>query len=224
MKIVALGCIHNDIGNLLNLLEKVSELKPDIIVSVGDITDSTFPKGFNSKDIGKLVLTEFRLLKKPILITPGSWDKDLIELFRREGVLIHGNGVIINNVGFYGFGGAQTPFNTPYEPSDGETLEGLKKAYEEVKTAKYKIQLTHAPPINTVLDIIPNGQHVGSEVIRNFIEEKQPDVAVCAHIHEGVGIDQIGKTKVINVGKFTEGYCGLVEIDKKIDVKIVELV
>ena len=224
MRIVGIGCIHNDIEEIPNLLDKILRYEPDVLISVGDICDANFPKGFTCKDVGSIVLTELRSLGKPILTVPGTWDKDLIEVFRKEGVLIHGNGKIIDDVGFYGFGGAQTPFNTPYEPDEEEIYHGLIKSYENVEGNKYKIQLSHAPPINTVLDMIPGNQHVGSVSVRRVIEEKQPDVAICAHIHEGVGVDQIGKTKIINVGKFTEGYIGLINIDKEIRVEIVQLI
>ena len=215
MKIIAIGCIHNDIEKVPRLLDEIKEkFEPDVIVSVGDVLDAEFPKGIKPLDVGKIFINELRSYFERILVTPGTWDKDLINYYKREKILVHGNGIKIGDVGFYGFGGAQTPFNTPYEPDEKEIYEGLKSAYEDVKNCKYKIQLTHAPPKHTRVDMIFNGEHVGSKAVREFIEEKQPEVAICAHIHEGRGIDLIGKTKILNVGKFTEGYVGVIEIKK----------
>ena len=148
----------------------------------------------------------------------------MFDFYKKEGVFLHGDGIVINDVGFYGFGGAKTPFGTPYEPEDDEIYKGLETSFEKVKGSKFLIQLTHAPPLMTSVDILPNGMHVGSKAVRKFIEEKQPDVAVCAHIHEGRGIDMIGKTKIINVGKLTEGYFGVIDIEEdKITVDLLSI-
>jgi Icc-related predicted phosphoesterase len=224
MKIAAIGCIHNEIERLPILFEKVASYEPDILISVGDIADASFPKGFEPIDIGKIFLEEAKEYFKKVLIVPGTWDKDLISFFQKQNVLIHGRGESIGDVGIYGFGGAQTPFNTPYEPSDKEIEEGLRKAFNEIKDKKIKIQATHAPPFNSTLDLVGN-KHVGSLAVRKIIEEFSPQVAICAHIHESVGKDFIKNSLVINVGKFTEGYFGLIEIkNDSINAEIVSLI
>jgi Icc-related predicted phosphoesterase len=224
MKIAAIGCIHNEIETLPILLEKVASYEPHVLLSVGDIANASFLKGFEPIDIGKIFLEETKNYFNNILIVPGTWDKDLIPFFQKENVLLHGNGKIIEDVGFYGFGGAQTPFNTPYEPSEKEIEEGLKKAFENIKNKTIKIQATHAPPYNSTLDLVGN-KHVGSEAVRKAIEEFSPQIAVCAHIHESIGKDVIKNTIVLNVGKFTEGYFGLIEIkEKEIKAEIMSLI
>ncbi|MCS7106198.1 MAG: metallophosphoesterase, partial [Candidatus Aenigmarchaeota archaeon] len=60
MKIVVIGCIHNDIENLPTFFDKLSTYQPDVLISVGDISDSTFPKGFSSLDIGRIFLEEVK--------------------------------------------------------------------------------------------------------------------------------------------------------------------
>jgi Icc-related predicted phosphoesterase len=223
MKIAVIGCIHNEIERLPVLLEKVASYEPKILLSVGDIADSSFPKGFDAKDIGRIFLEEAKTYFKKILIIPGTWDKELIPLFQKENVLLHQRGEEIENVGFYGFGGAQTPFNTPYEPSEKEIEEGLRVAHDFVKNKEIKIQATHAPPYSSTLDIVGN-KHVGSQAVRKIIEEFSPKVAVCAHIHESLGKDIIKNTVVLNVGKFVEGYFGLIEIKNgEIKADIVSL-
>ena len=228
MKILVIADIHNDTENLLSLLDRAEEISPyNLIVAIGDFTDVNLPKGFTTKDIGKIILEILKSKNVPVLATPGNFDRDLIELFRDEGVLIHGNGKIMEKIGFYGYGGAKTPFNTPLEPSEDEIYQGLKKGWLEVENAEIKIQITHVPPFQTKLDLISSGLHVGSESVRKFIEEKQPHVAVCAHIHESRGIDRIGNTQIINPGRFPEGYAGFVEIDEKtgnVKIRMLELI
>lgn len=225
MNVLVISDIHNDVENMMIYIDKLALLDFDVIVLPGDFSDVNMPKGFSQIDIGRIILEEFNSLKKPILALPGNQDKDIIPMLEECGVILHGVGKIIKKVGFYGFGGAATPFGTPFEPNEREVEEGLKKAYEMVKGCKMKVQVTHNPPARTKLDTIPSGAHVGSEAVRKFIEDKQPDAAICAHIHEARGVDELGKTKMINSGRFPEGYCGLITVDnEKTTVKIVNLI
>jgi Icc-related predicted phosphoesterase len=225
MRILAASDIHNDIENIISYIDKISMMNFDVIILIGDFTDYNIPRGFTSQDIGELIIEEFKTFKKPILAVPGNFDKDLIEVFEKNEISLHARGKIIDNVGFYGFGGARTPFNTPLEPSEEEIKAGLKKGYEEIKNCKVKIQVTHMPPFNTKVDIAYTGAHIGSEVIREFIENFKPNVSICAHVHEARGLDEIGQTKIINCGRFPEGYCGIIDVNEEVrDVKIINLI
>ena len=228
MRIIAIGDVHNDIENLIQFLEKVKSLSPDVIVFSGDFIDIGIAfRGFSWSDMSKVVLEELNALNVPILAIPGNHDKDILPILEERGVSIHSNGKILDGVGFYGFGGAKTPFGTPFEPEEEELEAGLRKAYEKVKNAKIKVQITHNPPYNTKLDRITSGAHVGSKVVRKVIEELKPNVAICAHIHEARGVDTIGDTKMLNAGRFPEGYCGVIDIDvpnSNVSAKIVNLI
>ena len=130
----------------------------------------------------------------------------------------------VNGVGFYGYGGARTPFGTPFEPAEGEIELGLVKGFEEIKNERLKVQLTHMPPARTEVDRIFSGAHVGSEVVRKFIEDNRPNVAISAHIHEGKGIDELGATKIVNPGRFPEGNCAIISLTSAgVDARMVNL-
>jgi hypothetical protein len=225
MNILVVSDIHNDVENVLSYIDKVGMIDFDLIVFPGDFTDASLPKGFTRTDIAKLIIEELGSLKKPILALPGNQDKEIVSLLEEEKISLHGNGRIINNAGFYGFGGAKTPFNTSLEPDENEIKAGLERGFEKVKNAEIKIQVTHAPPAGTRVDLLYTGAHAGSEAVRKFIEEKQPAVAISAHIHEARGTDVLGKTKIINSGRFPEGYCGLVSIKREeVSTKIINLI
>lgn len=219
------GCIHGDIENLMRFIDMMSSFKISTIVCPGDFTDTLIPKGFTRVDIGKIIVEELGALSKNIVTVPGSWDKEIVDFLKRNTISVHAEGKIVDGVGFYGYGGAKTPFNTPFEPSEGEMELGLEKAYSELKGAKLKIQVTHAPPNGTKLDKISSGAHVGSNAVRSFIETKHPDAAISAHIHESRGVDELESTKLINPGRFPEGYAGLIEInDSRMTTKVVSLI
>ncbi len=211
---VVVSDIHGDVENLLTYLDKIKELKFDVIVCPGDFTDLNTPKGFSQEDIAKLIISELKSLKKPIMAIPGNVDpKDIIKIFEAEGMSIHGRGKVVKNFGFFGYGGAKTPFGTSIEPTEEELELGLQNSYKDVEAAKFKIQVTHAPPHGTGLDVIQSGAHVGSKIVRSFIENRRPILAISAHIHEARGIDKLGDTLLINSGRFPEGYLGLVNIE-----------
>ena len=216
MKILVVSDIHADVEKILPLLDKVREIEFDVVVCPGDIIDVNIPQTFKPKDIAKIIIEELRSLEKPLLMVPGNMDGEIVDLLKEEKVSLHGDGVIIEECGFYGFGGARTPFGTMLEPSEEDLKLGLEMGWSKVKNAKYKVQVTHMPPFNTKLDIAFSGAHVGSEAIRKFIEQKKPIAAISAHIHEARGVDKLNSTFLMNSGKFTEGYCGLIEIEKEI--------
>jgi len=68
-----------------------------------------------------------------------------------------------------------------------------------IKGGDTVILVTHAPPYNTKVDQILE-EHAGNKSLRKIIQEIQPALVVCGHLHECVGKDYIGKTLVINPG------------------------
>jgi len=224
LNVLTIGDIHNDVENIINYADKLTMLDFDVILCPGDFTDIP-PRGFTSVEIAKLIIEELRTFGKPIVAVPGNWDDKVLKYLEQEDLSIHGRGKTIGDVGFYGFGGAKTPFNTPLEPSEGEIESGLKKGFSQIKNTKHKVQATHIPPARTKIDTTYSGAHIGSEAVRKFIEENQPDVAVCAHVHEAKGTDEIGKTKLLNAGRFPEGYLGMITLKpQEVSVKIVSLI
>jgi len=225
MNILVVSDIHNDVENLMTFFEKIALMEFDVVVCPGDLTDMTMPKGFDKKDIAKLIIEELKSLGKPVLVVPGNMDGEIVSLLDQEKVSIHGKGKIVNDVGFYGFGGAKTPFKTSLEVSEDDVKHGLEKSYAEVKDCKVKVQVTHSPPLKTNIDKISSGAHVGSSVVREFIEKNHPSVAISAHIHEARGVDNIDDTILVNSGRFPEGHCALVSIeDGKVAVKMICLI
>ena len=59
--------------------------------------------------------------------------------------------------------------------------------------------------------------HAGSQKFTDYILKNQPLAVICGQIHEGIGVEKIGETTVINPGSLGEGNYAWLEIEKKDD-------
>jgi Icc-related predicted phosphoesterase len=89
-----------------------------------------------------------------------------------------------------------------------------------VNDCRYKILCSHAPPAGTACDRLGTGLHVGSSVIRAFVEKEQPDLVLSGHIHESRGVDEVGKSCVVNPGPAMNGHYAVVEVDDMVTVRL----
>ncbi len=62
------------------------------------------------------------------------------------------------------------------------------------------VLVSHSPPKGAV-DVSSSGASLGSVAVRRAIEDKQPALVVCGHIHQSAGqAAMIGETPVVNAG------------------------
>jgi putative phosphoesterase len=221
MNILAISDLHGSTHKALNNYLKNNKI--DLIVIAGDITD------FGPAELAEDILNEISSYGIPVVAIPGNCDPQGVssQLDNSKAINIHGKSTTVKNVGICGFGGSNlTPFDTPLEFGEIEIFEELDKIMVEMKDQDIKILVTHAPPLNTNADKLPNGDHVGSESIRKIIEDYKPNINICGHIHEAQSIDQIGETIILNPGQIMDGGACLVQIDDEtniIDSKIIKL-
>jgi len=156
---------------------------------------------------------------KKIYAIPGNCDgKEILKIFDKFNGNYHEKIANIENTDFIFFGGSNiTPFNTIFEYTEDEIYDKLKGLFE-ISKSKRKILLTHCPPFNTNCDLTIRG-HVGSRAIRRIIEEFQPEINFCSHVHECYGkVDFIMKTKIISVGELRRG-CAILKFNENFDVE-----
>ncbi len=188
MKIVAIPDLHG--GTTAIPLFGQPLAAADIVLLPGDLTNG-------SVQAAKDIIGAVRQHNKNILAVPGNMDRvPVSEYLFDEGVNIHGTSREIDGVHFIGVGGA-TPFYGQFVFEEPELADLLKQA--AANTSAPQVLVCHNPPYNTTTDIT-RGKHVGSHSVRAFIEAEQPLVCFSGHIHESVGVDAIGATKVINPG------------------------
>ena len=85
-----------------------------------------------------------------------------------------------------------------------------------------RIALIHQPPKDTEVDIA-DGQHVGSEAVRDLFTNSEFDLAVTGHIHESRGIDSLEGTKVVNPGPVMQGFYAVLETNGDTDIELKSL-
>ena len=218
MKILAISDPHGDYSKIMEMMEKAGDF--DLAVIVGDITDF----GPNEK-VEELI----EMFDRPVIAIPGNCDqRSILEVLdASKAINLHGKAEQIGNIRFIGLGGSNpTPFNTPFELSEEEiekTLEGMVCSAENNDDCGTLVLLTHAPP-HGARDELPFG-HVGSKAIQKFVG--RVDLIVCGHIHEAKGLEQVGKTVVVNPGEACKGSCALIKLEetegKPIEVEFVEV-
>ncbi len=216
MKIAAVGDIHMTTGRFSRISHAV---RADLLILNGDLTN------FGGKDAARGVIEEARQAVASVIAQFGNLDQpEVNDYLENVGLNLHNQARLIDNtVCLMGVGGSNiTPFSTPSEFSEEELGRFARNAYlQSVKlrsssktVAKKQIPLilvSHVPPLNTCVDRLSGGTAAGSAAIRRFIEEHQPDLCICGHIHEAAGMDMIGRTPIYNPGLLADG--GWLEID-----------
>ncbi len=129
-----------------------------------------------------------------------------------EGSLSYFSGLMLAGSG----GGSKFTGLTPNERSDEELVGDLRlveeSAADSADSWNNLVVIAHNPPHGTKLDTIANGMHVGSPLIRSFIEARQPLLVVSGHIHESFAIDALGSSTLVNPGSLAEGRYAVAEI------------
>ena len=152
-----------------------------------------------------------------MLAVTGNLDMpSVIHAFHAAGISLHGEGRRFGPLGVFGCGGSNvTPMDTPTELTEEELRAVLESGHRAVADAPRRLMVCHTPPYDTRLDRLMNGQPVGSPAVRTFIETHQPHLALVGHIHEGRGMDRIGRTVVLNAGALRDGGYVVVEDDDR---------
>jgi Icc-related predicted phosphoesterase len=208
MKLIALPDLHEmGIKHLPAIAEPLATA--DLVVLVGDLTNIG-----GAPEID-LVVGAIRAYNSSILAIPGNWDGNAANARLTElGINLHRTHGIRSGFALLGVGGSLISFGqTPNEYSESAFTTLLAKAAEGLDPNLPIILISHQPPINTIVDKAWGDLHLGSLSIREFIEAHEPMLCLTGHIHEGVGIDRIGKSHILNPGPLWQGHYGYVELD-----------
>lgn len=192
-----------DIHGATAALEHIPGIgQAEAVIISGDMTNHGGPQ-----DVAA-VLAEVTRHNPRVLAQIGNMDKPEVDPWLSgQGLNLHRRAVELTP-GLWAMGcgfSTPTPFGTPSEVADAVLGQWLDETHAQVPAGVALLLVCHTPPANTAADRIASGAHVGSKVVRAFIERVQPAVCLTGHIHESRAVDTLGSTVVVNPGALAGG-------------------
>jgi len=191
MRILAFSDIHRNLSAVEALASRAHSA--DVIIGAGDF--ATKREGLEP------VIDAIAALDRPGVLVCGNGESpdELRKACAQYDHLhvLHGSGVMIDGVAFFGIGGAipPTPFGSwsvDFEESQAE--EWLSDCPSGC------VLVSHSPPKGHC-DQSALGQVIGSEAVLRCIERCRPSHVVCGHIHDSWGkTSTLGGTTILNAG------------------------
>jgi uncharacterized protein len=190
MKILAFSDLHRDLGQAAELVAMSTEA--DVVIGAGDF--ASVHEGLG-ETIDALAAIEI-----PTILVPGNNETE--DALREAtsswsaATVLHGGGTSVDEVEFYGLGAGipTTPWDWSFDLDDDAASEMLAACPEAA------VLILHSPPRGHC-DSNGGGDHFGSPALLQAIEDKQPRLSVCGHIHESWGCaSKVGDTPVHNLG------------------------
>ena len=218
MRTLLVTDIHGDHEKLEKIIEREEF---DTILCAGDLGDANEYQNYTENL--EQVLGKFNQKDKLVKAVPGNMDReeDCVKALRQHRINLHQKIASFEGFEAVGFGGGITPFGTPFEPAEEEIRKALEILQERM-TSDTKVGVIHQPPKDTKVDIA-DGNHVGSQEVRELIEESNFDLVVTGHIHESRGQDSLAETKIGNPGPVLDGFYAVADIEDSIEVELKQI-
>lgn len=191
MRVLAFSDLHRDLDAARSIVSRSGD--HDVVIGAGDF--GSVRKGLQA------VVDVLSGIETPAVVVPGNAES-AAELERAcvgwdAARVLHGSGVEIDGVPFYGLGAAVpvTPFGDwSFDLSEQEAgllLEGCPRS---------AVLVSHSPPLGLV-DADASGKPLGSSAVLDAVRTRRPRLVVCGHIHASWGREAtVGTTRVVNVG------------------------
>ena len=200
MKILAVGDIHGSQFRLNILLENIEKYSPNLVIICGDITQ------FGPAEIAKNFLDQISI---ETLAVTGNIDTVDVKrgIDESKATNIEMKKVVKNGISFVG--------------TDGIELDQIKFLDDKKLVDEKTVLVSHVPPYG-FQDKVFLGMHGGSKELREIIDKYKPRLVLCGHIHENPGYGKNKNTAVVNCSMGKRGAGALINIDKKISVKMLD--
>jgi len=164
----------------------------DVVLLPGDMTNGGIHHLLRLLDILEEV-------NEAIYAVPGNLDTpQILAHLSREGYNLHRTHVAYEDFVLAGVGGA-LPFAGKFVFSEAQLAAMLDESIQGAPDLPL-VLVCHQPPYGTACDRLSDGQHVGSQAVRDFILRVQPALCFTGHIHEAQAVDRLGQTHILNPG------------------------
>ena len=190
MKALAFSDLHVDLDAAASLVERSGDY--DVVIGAGDF--ASVHEGLDN------AIDALSAIETPTFLVPGNNETDEALRKATEGwsasTVLHGESAELEGTTFFGLGAGipTTPWDWSFDLDDDQAAEQLAGCPEGA------VLILHSPPRGHC-DRDGSGAELGSPAIAAAIEEAQPLVAVCGHIHDSWGCESaIGSTPVHNLG------------------------
>ena len=204
MKLLVLSDLHAVNSQLDKLDDQFKEA--DGVIFAGDFAECFKP------ETGKEALNLLCKKHENIFAVLGNCDNiSFLEELEKQDISVENSLVFHEGLAFAGAGGGtkftgKTEFEREEEEilGDFDIIENSINDTDDESLWNSLILICHNPPKGKIVDAVNPEVHAGSQMFTDFIQIHQPVAVVCGHIHEGVGIEKIGNTTVMNPGSFGE--------------------
>jgi Icc-related predicted phosphoesterase len=190
VKLLAFSDLHRDLPQAARLVEMSHEA--DVVIGAGDF--ASVHEGLEE------TIEALSGIKTPTILVPGNNETD--EALREAtagwsaATVLHGGGAKIGGVDFFGLGAGipVTPWDWSFDLDDEKASVMLTLCPEDA------VLVLHSPPYGHC-DTNGAGDSFGSYALLHAIEDKNPRLVVCGHIHESWGCEsEVGETLIRNLG------------------------
>jgi uncharacterized protein len=191
VKLLLFSDLHPDTAAARRLVERARGA--DVVVGAGDFA--------NIRARLDACLEVLRSIDRPAVLVPGNHEsaEELAHACLGWGhaQVLHGSGVQIGGVTFFGIGGGipVTPFGSWSYDFTEEQATALMGGCPACC-----VLVSHSPPKGAV-DVSSSGRSLGSVAVRDAVVRLRPVLVVCGHIHASAGQQAaIGSSPVVNAG------------------------
>lgn len=181
----------------------------DLVLLAGDLTN------FLGPDHARRIVEPFQDSGVPVLAVCGNCDQRSVDdYFREIDIDLDRRARVVDGVRFLGLSGGLPFGDLPYERTEEDYERVTAETFDQAAAVEGRptILVSHQPPFGTACDLA-RGQHVGSKSLRAAVERHQPDLVFSGHIHEAIGEDTIGSTRLVNPGPWFQGRSVVIEAD-----------
>ena len=215
VRILAFTDFHGDNEAFERAKQLIRSDKRDCVVVAGDIANYDL-------ELAERHLKELAEHGIPLFFVPGNMDNPDLSAWSGTDLVcpLHGKSARLGAVTLIGLGGSPPgPFSTPFQIPEDRAAQLLSQASSGVEKGRL-VLVSHCPPKNTQLDVVPSGEHAGSMAVRSFVEKAKPALVISGHVHEARGIDSIGGTTLVNTGPACRGNYADITVENRAIVRL----